>query len=113
MRENEYTPQLKEVADHFGVKLPSAYKVLDALQSKGYLIYRRDRKSGYFIRLAERGGAVEKAIGIEIIGNIDEYGEVIDFPSQLGQFPAVLMGVDENRVFALKANRDIGVVYIV
>jgi Mn-dependent DtxR family transcriptional regulator len=37
IRENENTPQLKDVAGHFAVKLPSAHKVLEALQSKGYL----------------------------------------------------------------------------
>ena len=61
---NESSPQLKDVAQSFGVKLPSAHKVLDALQRKGYLIFRRGAESGYYIRLSEQGGGIEKAIEI-------------------------------------------------
>jgi SOS-response transcriptional repressor LexA len=104
---NESSPQLQDVAESFGVKLPSAHKVLDALQRKGYLVFRRGAESGYYIRLSEQGGGIEKAIEILIIGQIDEYGEIIDLPNQLGHFPVVLIGVDENKVFALKAARDI------
>lgn len=104
---NESSPQLKDVAESFGVKLPSAHKVLDALQRKGYLIFRRGAESGYYIRLSEQGGGIEKAIEILVMGKINNYGEVIDYPSEQGNFPLILLGVDENKVFALKVAQDI------
>ena len=64
---NETTPRLEEVADHFDVSLPTAHKILDALEKKGYLFSRRERESGYYIRLAERGGGIEKLIGVFIV----------------------------------------------
>ncbi len=107
LREHEDTPRLEEVAGHFGVKLPTAHKTLEALQRKGYLFFRRSREAGYFIRLAERGGGLEKLIEILIVGKIDPYGEVFDFPQQHGHFPIVLQGVDEHEVFALEAAADL------
>lgn len=104
---NESTPRLEEVADHFGVKPSTANKTLDKLQKKGYLIFRRDSVAGYFIRLAERGGGIEKIIEIMIVGKIDRYGEVLDFPDMFGHLPIMLMGVDEFEVFAQEAIHDI------
>lgn len=107
IRKNEMTPRLEEVAGHFGVKLPTAHKTLDALQKKGYLIFRRESVSGYYIRLAERGGGIEKLIEINVIGKINAYGEVCDFPEDHGRFPVFLTGVDEYKVFALETTHDI------
>lgn len=107
IRENEMTPRLEEIANHFGVKLPTAHKTLDALQIKGYLMFRRGSESGYYIRMAERGGSIEKMIELFIIGKIDRFGEIINFSEELGHFPIVLMGVDEYHVFALEVIQDI------
>ncbi|MCJ7701505.1 MAG: hypothetical protein MUO62_07980 [Anaerolineales bacterium] len=107
IRKNEMTPRLEEVAGHFGVKLPTAHKTLDALEKKGYLIARRESASGYFVRLAERGIGIEKLIGVFVIGKIDAYGEIHAFPEDHGQIPVVLIGVDEYQVFALEATEDI------
>ena len=35
----ESSPRLDEIADHFGVKAPTAHKMLKALQSKGFLYF--------------------------------------------------------------------------
>jgi len=107
IRENEITPRLEEVASHFGVSLPTAHKTLDALERKGFLFTRRESASGYYVRLADRGGGIEKLIGVFVVGKIDEYGEIHDFPEDHGSLPVVLMGVDEYHVFALEAAEDI------
>jgi Mn-dependent DtxR family transcriptional regulator len=57
IRENEITPRLEEVAGHFGVSLPTAHKILDALERKGFLFTRRESASGFYVRMAEREGA--------------------------------------------------------
>ena len=41
IRENESSPRLEEIAEHFGVKAPTAHKILQSLQSKGYLYFVR------------------------------------------------------------------------
>ncbi len=106
IRENEDTPALEEIAKQFKVKAPTAHKILTALQTKGYLIFRRDPDAGFFIRLAERVG-MEKIIEILVIGRVDASGEVSDFPEKLGHFPVLLVGVNELEVFALEVTEDI------
>ena len=107
IRVNETTPRLEEVANHFDVSLPTAHKTLDALERKGHLISRREKESGYYIRLAERCGGIEKLIGVFIVGKTDAYGEIHEFPEDHGTIPVVLIGVNEYQVFALEATEDI------
>jgi hypothetical protein len=108
IHEHETTPQLKDVAGHFGVKLPSAHKVLEALQSKGYLRFWRSKAAGYNLRLAERGGGVEKAIQIHHPGaDSTNTAKCCSSPASWGTFRWCCMGVDENRVFAVQATADI------
>jgi SOS-response transcriptional repressor LexA len=78
IRNNEDTPSLKEIAEYFGVKPPTAHKVLEALQKKDFIFYLRHPDRGFIIRLIERGGLGEKIIPLYIIGSIDQYGELVD-----------------------------------
>jgi SOS-response transcriptional repressor LexA len=103
----ESSPRLEEIADHFGVKAPTAHKMLETLQSKGYLYFGRDSVSGFFIRLIERAGSAETVIEIAVAGKVDVYGEVHDFPVELGHFATVLPGSEPGDVFALVATEDI------
>jgi SOS-response transcriptional repressor LexA len=107
IQDNEDSPRLEEIAAHFGVKPPTAHKVLKALQSKGYLYFGRSRTSGFFIRLIERAGSAETVIEIPIAGKVDGYGEVYDFPQMIGHFPTLLVGAEPEEVFALVVMEDI------
>ena len=107
IRENESSPRLEEIADHFGVTSPTSHKTLEALQSKGYLYFGRDSVSGFFIRLIERAGSVETVIEIPIAGKVNKYGEVYDFPQELAHFPTLLIGSEPGEVFALVVMEDI------
>jgi SOS-response transcriptional repressor LexA len=104
--ENESSPRLDEIANHFSVKAPTAHKVLKVLQSKGYLYFGRDSISGFFIRLIERAGSAETIIEIAIAGKIDHLGEIHDFPEKLGHFATVLPGSNPDEVFALVLTED-------
>lgn len=105
--ENESSPRLEEIADHFGVKLPTAHKFLEALQRKGYLYFGRDSISGFFIRLIERVGTAETVVEITLTGKIDHLGELYDFPLELGHFPSLLIGAKPDELFALVVIEDI------
>ena len=107
IRENESSPRLEEIADHFGVTSPTSHKTLEALQSKGYLYFGRDSVSGFFIRLIERAGSAETVIEIPIAGKVNKLGEVYDFPQKLGHFPTLLVGAEPEEVFALAVMDDI------
>lgn len=107
IRENESSPRLDEIAGHFGVKAPTAHKILSALQSKGYLYFARDRKSGFFIRLIERAGSTEVVMEVPIAGNIAALGEIVDFPKELGHFVSVFVGATIGEVFALALKNEI------
>ena len=107
IRENESSPRLDQIAGHFGVKAPTAHKILSALQSKGYLYFGRDKKSGFFIRLIERAGSTEIVIEVPIAGRITDLGEVIDFPRELGHYASVFVGATNGEVFALSVTDDI------
>ena len=101
IQDNEDSPRLEEIAAHFGVKPPTAHKILKALQSKGYLYFGRSRTSGFFIRLIERAGSAETVIEIPIAGKVNGYGEVFDFPQMIGHFPTLLVGAEPEEVFSL------------
>lgn len=107
VRENECSPRLDEIATSFNVKPPTAHKLLEALQRKGYLYFGRDDTSGFFIRLIERAGSPERVIEVPIAGKITRFGEVIDFPIELGHFASVVIGSDPTDVFALFTTEDI------
>ena len=104
---NESSPRLEEIADHFNIKPPTAHKILEALQSKGYLYFGRDKISGFFIRLIERAGSAETMVEIGLVGKIGPYGEVFDFPEEIGHFASVLVGSKPDEVFALGVTEDI------
>lgn len=107
IKENELSPRLEEVAEHFEVKPPTAHKMLKALQRKGFLISDRTSSSGFFIRLIERAGVQEIVLQVSLIGKINRLGEVYDFPELLGEIPAVFSGVKPDDVFALVLMEDI------
>jgi len=89
------------------VKAPTAHKILSALQSKGFLYFGRDKKSGFFIRLIERAGSTEAVMEVPIAGKIAALGEVVDFPRELGHFVSVFVGATIGEVFALAVTDDI------
>ena len=107
IKKNETSPRLEEIADHFGVTSPTAHKTLKALQSAGYLYFGRSSTSGFFIRLIERAGASEVMIEIPVVGKVDRYGELFEFPENQGHFATVLMGAEPGNVFALNAWEEI------
>lgn len=105
--ENESSPRLKEIADHFGVTKSTAHKTLKALQRKGFLIFGRDSLSGFFIRLIERAGSAEVVTEIVIAGKFNRHGEVYDFPLKLGHFASLLEGANPEELFGLVAFENI------
>lgn len=107
IRENEMSPSLNEIARYFGVKPPTAHKILDALQIKGYIYSVRSSESGYFIRLAERAGLTEVAMHVPIVGKVNCFGEVFDFPEDLGGFADFFFGAKSNTIFSLILIEDI------
>jgi SOS-response transcriptional repressor LexA len=107
IRINECSPRLEEIAAHFEIKSPTVHKILESLQSKGFLYFSRDKVSGFYIRLIEGAGTEEKFIEIAITGRIDLHGEVYDFPRELGHFAAVLVGSNPEDVFALFTSANI------
>ena len=104
---NESSPRLEEISNHFQVKSPTAHKILETLQSKGYLYFGRDPNSGFFIRLIERAGSAEVVVEVPITGRIGAYGEVYDFPQNLGHFASVFIGATPGNVMALAVTKDI------
>ncbi len=107
IEKNESSPRLDEVAGHFGVTLPTAHKILEALHNKGYIYFARDSVSGFFIRLIERAGTAETMIEVAIVGKVNQYGELEDFPKEHGHFASALPGAKPDEVFALVARQDI------
>ena len=105
--ENESSPRLEEIATYLNVTSPTAHKLLEALQSKGYLYFGRDKVSGFFVRLIDRAGSAETMVEIALAGKIDGYGEVFDFPQELGHFASVLIGSKPDELFALVVMEDI------
>jgi hypothetical protein len=77
-------------ASHFDITLPTAHKLLEALQSKGYLYFNRDKASGFFIRLVDRAGSAETMVEVALADKINGYGELYAFPQVLGHFALVV-----------------------
>jgi SOS-response transcriptional repressor LexA len=107
IKENESSPRLEEVAEHFGVTSPTAHKTLKALMNAGFLYFGRSSTSGFFIRLIERAGSAEVVIEIPIVGKVDRYGELFKFPENHGHFATLLMGAAPDEVFSLWMTEDI------
>ena len=107
IQQNESSPRLDDIAEHFKVKRPTAHKALETLQSKGYLYFGRDSVSGFFIRLIERAGATEIMIEVPIAGKVNRLGELYEFPEEHGHLATLLMGAKPGEVFALWVNEDI------
>lgn len=105
--ENEGSPRLEEIANYFGVKAPTAHKYIDALKKKGFVIAGRTSSSGFFIRIIERAGSAEAVTEVAIRGWFDSYGELLDFPSEIGHFPTMLIGAKQEDLFTLAAQADI------
>jgi hypothetical protein len=97
--ENESSPRLEEIAEHFNVTSPTANKILKALQEKGCLYFDRDKVSGFYIRVPEKHVPTHGLREIPITGIVGKYGEVLRFPQYHGHIPDILPeGV--NGVFA-------------
>lgn len=107
IKANESSPRLDEIAAHFGVKSPTAHKMLEALHNKGFLYFARDKFSGFFIRLIERAGSTETVIEVPIAGKVNKLGEIYDFPENHGHFATVLIGANPETIFALAVMEDI------
>jgi SOS-response transcriptional repressor LexA len=107
VRENESSPRLEEIAGHFDVKAPTAHKLLESLQSKGFLYFGRDPNSGFYIRLIERAGSAEVVMEVPLAGRVGKLGELYDFPKNLGHFASVFVGVKPEEVFALAVSEPI------
>ena len=107
IKENESSPRLEEIADHFNVKPPTAHKALLALHNKGYIYFARDSVSGFFIRLIERAGTAETLVEVVIVGKVNRYGELVEFPEKHGHFASIVQGANPEDVFALALDEDI------
>ncbi|MCB9112216.1 MAG: hypothetical protein H6634_13315 [Anaerolineales bacterium] len=107
IKQNESSPRLEEIAEHFSVKPPTAHKTLESLHNKGYIYFARDSVSGFFIRLLEHAGTTETIVEVVIAGKVNRYGELTDYPQKHGHFASVLQGVSPENVFALVASENI------
>jgi len=107
IKANESSPRLDEIAGHFGVKPPTAHKMLETLNNKGFLYFARDKFSGFFIRLIERAGSAETVIEVPITGKVNKLGEIYDFPEDHGHFASVFIGANPETIFALAVMEDI------
>ncbi len=107
IKANELSPRLDEIAAHFGVKAPTAHKMLEALHNKGFLYFARDKFSGFFIRLIERAGSAETVIEVPMVGKVNKMGEVYDFPEEQGHFATIHISPDPATIFALVVKEEI------
>ena len=106
IRQNESSPRLEEIANHFGVKSPTAHKTLQKLQRKGFIHFGRSPLAGFFIRLYERAGSAELVLEVPIFGKVNRYGEVVE-TEYSGHFASVFIGGDPDTIFALAVIEDI------
>ena len=85
--ENESSPRLEEIAAYLGVKLPTAHKLLEALQSKGYLYFHRDKASGFFIRRSTGLGQPKLWLRLPWLVRSIVMASCLTFPRSLGTLP--------------------------
>lgn len=107
IRENEMSPGLDDIARHFYVRSPTAHKILESLQIKGFIYFVRSSEAGFFIRLNERAGMQEVVMHVPIFGKVDHLGEVLDFPEKLGGFDDFFFGAKPETIFAVLLTEDI------
>jgi SOS-response transcriptional repressor LexA len=107
IHDNQSAPRLDEIAGHFYVTSPTAHKVLGSLQEKGYLYFGRTKYAGFFIRLIEHHGSSEPMIEIPIVGKVNRYGELHEFPRLHGQLATLLLASQPGRVYAISMAGDI------
>lgn len=101
--ENHCAPRLEEIAQHFSVTEPTAHNMLISLEEEGFLYFDRDDLSGFFIRIIERVGTTSSPWEIGIMGGLDRYGKLLEFPKKHGHFPIVMPNYDVDQLFALQA----------
>ncbi|MBN1536908.1 MAG: hypothetical protein JW908_09270 [Anaerolineales bacterium] len=107
IRANEMSPGLDEIARHFDVKSPTAHKILEALQAKGFIYFVRSSEAGFYIRLVERAGMHEVVMPVPIFGKVDYLGEIQNFPEYFGGFDDFFFGGKPNTIFAVVLTKDI------
>jgi SOS-response transcriptional repressor LexA len=101
IQENECAPRLEEIAKHFGVTSPTAHKALRSLQDKGYLYFGRDNVTGFYIRLIEFVDISIQVSEISMLGSVDQYGIVHNFPKKTGHFVTPTLQSNQKDLFAL------------
>jgi SOS-response transcriptional repressor LexA len=107
IRENEVSPGLDEIARYFGVKPPTAHKILEALKIKGFIFFVRSSGSGFFIRPVERAGMQEVVMHVPVFGRADHLGELVNYPEDLGYFPDFFFGAQPYSIYAIRLTEDI------
>jgi SOS-response transcriptional repressor LexA len=107
IKDNLYSPTLKQIAEHFHVTSPTAHKALKGLQEKHLLYFDRDDVSGFYIRVPERIDSSEPLHEIPILGVGDRNGELHKFPKKVGHFPVVLSGLPKGNVFSVEMKQHI------
>jgi len=101
IQENESAPRLDEIAKHLGVASPTAHKALKTLQDKGYIYFGRDRISGFYIRLIEFVDVSLQVAEISVLGQVDQFGIVHDFPEKSNHFATLALQSNPKDLFAL------------
>jgi len=101
IQENESAPRLDEIARHFSVSSPTAHKALDTLQEKGYLYFGRDSYTGFYIRLIDFVDVSLQVAEISVLGRVDQYGRVHNFPEKTNHFATLSLQSNPNDLFAL------------
>jgi SOS-response transcriptional repressor LexA len=101
IQENECVPRLDEIAKHHRVTSPTAHKALKSLQDKGYLYFGRDSVTGFYIRLIEFVDISIQIAEISILGSVDQYGIVHNFPKKIQHFVTPTLQSNPKDLFAL------------
>lgn len=101
IQENRSAPRLDEIAGHFGVTSPTAHRALETLQEKGKLYFGRDTLTGFYIRLFANLEVVTSVCEIAVLGSVDQYGIVRDFPQKVGHFATLPIQSQPQDLFAL------------
>lgn len=101
IQENESAPRLDEIAKQHGVTSPTAHKALETLQDKGYLYFGRDSVTGFYIRLIEFVDISIQVAEISILGTVDQFGIVHNFPKKTHHFVTPTLQSNPKDLFAL------------
>ena len=101
IQENKSAPRMDEIAKHFGVTSPTAHKTLETLQEKGYLHFRRDNVTGFYIRLVEFEEPAIEIAEISVLGDVDQFGIVQKFPKKIGHSLTPTLQSNPKDLFAL------------